>query len=100
MREHVLPRPALAGQQHGGGGVRRLPRRRQHAAHGRIGGLEHRGRLDRAPELAVLAAEPAHLEDTLEEEADLVELEGLHEVVVRALAHRLDRRRARSHRRS
>jgi hypothetical protein len=94
-REHVLARSALAEQQHRDVGLGGAPRRVERVLH-RLGRrLEQRRVAECAAQRAVVAAQPRDLERALHEQAHLVERERLHEVVERALAHRLDRARDR-----
>ena len=92
-REHILPGAALACQQHGNVGACRLASRVERAEHQRARRLEQHGLVDGAPEPAVLPLERLHLEHAREEKPGMVQRERLHEVVVRAGAHRLDRLR-------
>jgi hypothetical protein len=90
VRQHVLARAALAEQQHRGIGVRHLARGLERALHRGARRFEQRRRLERAAELAIVAAQGRELEGARDEQAHLVEREGLHQVVEGALLHRLD----------
>ena len=93
--DHLLARPRLPAQQHAHVAGRDAP--------DRLVDLLHRGMapderaelphlLEPGPERADLLGEPLGGEGALGEEQRLVEIEGLGQVVVGALLHRLDRR--------
>ena len=90
-REHVLARAALAEQQHRDVRLGGAPRGVERAVHHRRAAESSSGGSSSARRSARLSRRRArHLENALDEQADLVERERLHEVVERALAHRLD----------
>src|SRR5262249_15397490 len=78
-REHVLARAALAEEEQRRLRRRGLPRDLDRAAHRGALRLEQGRGLERAAQRAVLAAQPRELAGALDEQAHLVEGEGLHD---------------------
>ncbi len=85
---------ALALDQHGRGGPRDPLDQTEDLAHARAAAddvVEAVALLELAPEVDVLLVEPALLERAVDDDLELVDVEGLRHVVVGAELHRLDR---------
>ena len=94
LRHQLLAGARLAADQHGEVGLRDLPDRLEHRAHARPAAhqVPHAElALDARAQQAVLARELRALERAPDDQADLVVVEGLRDVVLGAELHRLDR---------
>ncbi len=96
LRREILAGAALPCQEHGRGGAGGNLLEQRPDVHHRVAvaddAVEAVGLRLGAPQRAHFAAQPRRLERFLDKECDLVEVEGLVGVVIRALLHRLDGR--------
>src|SRR5262245_1840951 len=95
LRDQLLARAALPGDEHVAAPVRHAPDQGEDLAHRRALAdqlAERAGAVDRAPQAAVLLLERPPLEGALDREQHGLRLEGLGHVVAGAGAHRLDGR--------
>ena len=93
-RHQLLPRSAVPQEKHRRVGVRHHPDLLEHALHGLRAAedvVEAVAALDLGPEPTVLLAQLLVLDGALDHQRQLGKLERLRQVVVRALAHRVDR---------